>query len=98
MKTLIIGDYNMTNPLYADDISDSCEENQTILDIIVTEREKRGFSMYCNQTECIVDRIKPNIVDCIFIIRKIGVKQVVKFCYIGSLFMSEGIYGSEIKK
>ena len=57
MKGLVIGGYNMNNLRYADDtvlISDSSEELQALLDKVVIESEKRGLSIDCKKTECMV--------------------------------------------
>ena len=67
MKGLVIGGYNMNNLRYADDtvlISDSSEELQALLDKVVIESEKRGLSISCKKTECMVISKKSDIPDC----------------------------------
>ena len=75
LKGLIIGGYNMNNIRYADDtvlISNSCEELKAVLDKVVTESEKRGLSINCKKTECMLVSKKPNIPDCQLVILSIS--------------------------
>ena len=97
----MIGGYNLNNLRYADDtvlISDSRDQLQEILDKVVEESEKRGLSINCKKTECMVVSKKLDVPDCQLTVGEREIKQVEKFSYLGSLITSDGRSDSEIKK
>ena len=101
LKGLVIGGYNMNNLRYADDtvlISDSRDQLQEILDKVVEESAKRGLSINCKKTECMVVSKKLDVPDCQLTVGEREIKQVEKFSYLGSLITSDGRSDSEIKK
>ena len=81
------------NLRYADDtvlVSHSSQELQALPDKIVVENEQRELSVNCKKTECNVLSKKSDIPDCQSVVKGMGVKQVEKFSYLGSLITSDG--------
>ena len=100
-KGLVIGGYNMNNLRYADDtvsISDSRNQLQEISDKVTVESVKRGLSINCKKTECMVVSKKLHVPDCQLTVGEIEIKQVERSSYLGGLITSDGRSDSEIKK
>ena len=100
-KGLVIGGYSMNNLRYADDtvlISDSRDQLQVILDKVAVESAKRGLSITCKKTECMVISKRLEVPDCLLTVGETVIKQVKKFSYLGSLITSDGKTDSDIKK
>ena len=97
----VIGGYNMNNLRYADDtvlISDSRDRLQEILDKVTVESAKRGLSINCKKTECMVVSKNLEVPDCKLTVGETVIKQVEKFSYLGSLITSDGRSDSDIER
>ena len=100
LKGLIIGGANITNHRYADDtvlVADSQDDLQMLLDRVVDESRKRGLTINCKKTECLVvsKRESPK---CSLKIGDVIIKQVAKFNYLGSTITENGKCDDEIKR
>ena len=57
LQGFVVGGHNMNNLRYADDTaltSDSAEKLQKLLDKVVEESRKKGLTINCKKTECMV--------------------------------------------
>ena len=62
-----IGGKNIANLRYADDtvlLSESQTDLQKLLDVLVRESERKGLSLSCKKTECMVVFKKPATPQC----------------------------------
>ncbi len=96
----IIGGHNANNLRYADDtalLADSEEKLQTLLNKVVEESKKKGLSINCKKTECMVvsKTISPQ---CQLHIGETIIKKVKSFNYLGSLITEDGKCDSEIRR
>ena len=92
LKGFITGGQNINNLRYADDtvlIAKSEKELQGLLDKVVEESKKKGLTINCKKTECMVmsKRASPSCA-----LKTVGntIKQVQKFNYLGSLLTENG--------
>ena len=91
----------MYNLRYADDTvlkSDSRDQLQVILNKVEVESAKRGLSLNCEKTECMLISKKLEVPDCLLTVGETVTKQVEKFSYLGSLITSDGKNHSDIRK
>ena len=91
----------INNIRYADDtvlLADSLENLQSLLNIVVTESERKGLSLNVKKTECMV--VSKNAVNPICNLESKGEKinQVQKFKYLGYIITSDGKCVTEIKR
>ena len=91
----------INNIRYADDtalIAGSEKELQTLLDIVVTESERRGLYLNVKKTECMV--VSKNKVNPICNLKSKGetIKQVNRFKYHGYIVTSDGKCDTEVKR
>ena len=97
----VIEGNNITNLRYADDavlLSDSQEKLQTLLDKVVLESSKRGLTINCKKTECLVVSKRKEIPGCILKIGDNVIKQTHQFSYLGSRITKDGQCETEINK
>jgi len=91
----------MNNIRYADDtvlISESEGKLQELLDKVVEESAKKGLTINCKKTECLVVSKKTRRPDCRLHIGNNTIKQVSKFNYLGSIIAENGKCEDEIKR
>ncbi|XP_037794114.1 uncharacterized protein LOC119589587 [Penaeus monodon] len=101
LQGFVIGGHNMNNIRYADDtvlISESEGKLQELLDKVVEESAKKGLTINCKKTECLVVSKKTRRPDCRLYIGKDTIKQVSKFNYLGSIIAENGKCEDEIKR
>ena len=78
-------------------IAESKKELQDLLDNVVEESKKKGLTINCKKTECMVVSRRESPTYAL----KIGdntIKQVQKFSCLGSLLTENGMCDEEIKK
>ena len=88
-----INDMILHDLRYADDtvlIATSEEDLQKLLDIVVKESEKQGLSLNTKKTFSMVTTSKSTVPVCELKIKDCQIKQVDKFCYLGSYITSNG--------
>ena len=94
-----VGGHNFNNLRYADDtvlIAQSEEKLQRLLDKVVEESKKKGLTINCKKTECMVIS-KQKDLTCQLKINDVTIKQVKSFNYLGSLITGDGKCDYEIK-
>ena len=97
---LRIGGHNITNIRYADDtvlLAESEEDLQRLLDVVVQESERKGLSLNCKKTECMVVS-KTESPTCILKVKDQRIKQVSSFNYLGSLITEDARCIKEVKR
>eukprot|EP00795_Rhopilema_esculentum_P009669 gene9669-biopygen2063 len=101
MQEFIIGGHNMNNLRYADDtvlISESAEKLQELLDRVVAESRKKGLTINCKKTECMVVSKQLEKPQFTLQIGENIIQQVGRFNYLGSVITDDGKCDSEIKR
>jgi len=101
LQGFLIGGHNLNNLRYADDtvlIAESEEKLQEILDKVVEASEKKGLTINCRKTECMVISKQKVAKQCKIRIGDILIKQVQKFNYLGSMITEDGKYDQEIRR
>jgi len=99
-RGLGVGGRNITNIRYADDtvlIAESAEDLQRLLDIVVKESERKGLSLNCKKTECLVISKRESPV-CTLKVGDQTITQVTSFNYLGSLITEDARCVKEIKR
>ena len=88
-----IGEHNINNLRYADDffvlLAESEEKLQDLLNKVVVESKKKGLTINCKKTECLVVTKKKSP-KCRLHIGEAIIKQVEKFNYLGSYSTENG--------
>ena len=100
IKGVSVGGYNFNNLRYADDIvliSDSMQNLQDMLNVVVQQSDMMGLSVNMKKTECMVISKKDSIPTCSITIGHDNIKQVTSFRYLGTLIKSDGKCDDEIK-
>jgi len=100
MPGFVIGGHNVNNIRYADDtvlLAESQEKLQDLLDKVVDASRKKGLTINCKKTECMVvsKRTSP---PCELKIGQEKIKKVQKFNYLGSMVSEDGRCDTEIRK
>ena len=101
MEGLKVGGKNIDNIRYADDtalVADSKEKLQELLTTIQRKSEEHGLNINTGKTEILVVSKKAETPRCNIHINNKQLKQVDKFCYLGSTIKSDGRCDGEIKK
>ena len=96
-----VGGRNINNIRYADDtalVADSKEKLQELLTTIQRKSEEHGLNINTGKTEILVVSKKAETPRCNIHINNKQLKQVDKFCYLGSTIKSDGRCDGEIKK
>ena len=96
----VIGGHNLNNIRFADDavlIAASKEKLQVLLNKVAEESKKRGLSINCKKTECMVIS-KKDSPSCELYLEGTLIKQVQKFIYLGSVITTSGKCDPEIKR
>ena len=96
----VIGGHNLNNIRFADDavlIAASKEKLQVLLNKVAEESKKRGLSINCKKTECMVIS-KKDSPSCELYLEGTLIKQVQKFIYLGSAITTSGKCDPEIKR
>lgn len=86
-KTLKKGGRNIMNISNSDDtvlLPESAEDLQRLLDVVVRERERKGLSINCKKTECMVVSKKKDTPRCTKKVKDRLINQVSFFNYLGS--------------
>ena len=86
---------------YADDtalIAEPQEKLQALLNKVVEESEKKGMTINCKKTECMVIRKRKDVANCELNTGNNVIKKVRKFNYLGSLITEDGRSDMEIKR
>ena len=92
---------NINNVRYADDtalIATSEKDLQNLLDIVVSESERKGLLLNVKKTECMVVSKKSLNPICNLTSKGEKIKQVQKFKYLGYMITSDGRCDTEIKR
>ena len=100
-KGVRIGGHNITNIRYADDtvlLAESAEDLQRLLDIVVTESERKGLSLNCKKTECMVISKRLVCPKCPLLVKNQQIVQVSSFNYLGSIITEDARCTKEIKR
>ncbi|XP_042883267.1 uncharacterized protein LOC122260182 [Penaeus japonicus] len=101
MPGFILGGHNINNLRYADDtvlIAESRDNLQELLDKVIEESKKKGLTINCKKTECMVVSKKTVKPQCMLHVGTYKIQQVEKFNYLGSLITDDGKCDREIKK
>ena len=96
----VVGGNNINNLRYADDtvlMAESQEKLQTLLNIVVEVSKKRGLSINCKKTKCMVVSKRENP-HCEVKVGDIDIEQVTKFNYLGSFLTEDGKCDMEIRR
>ena len=100
MEGFIIGGHNLNNLRNADHrvlIAQSEEKLQNLLTKVVEESKRKGLTINCKNTECMVISKQSDQL-CRLKIEDTEIKQVKSFNYLGSLITDDGKCDSEIKR
>lgn len=92
---------NINNIRYADDtalIAGSEKDLQSLLDIVVKESESKGLLLNTKKTECMVVSKKAINPKCNLKSKRLVIKQVQKFKYLGYMITSDGRCITEITR
>ena len=98
---LAIGGRNINNIRYADDtvlIADSQEKLQDILTTVKEASEAKGLTINVDKTEVMVISKKTQVPRCDVRVNDKTIKQVRRFCYLGSYITEDGRCTEEIKR
>jgi len=99
-RGLRLGGHNITNIRYAGDtvlLAESAEHLQRLLDVVVVESERRGLSLNCKKTECLVISKTENP-RCILKVNDQVIKQASSFNYLGSIIPEDARCVNEVKR
>ena len=100
-KSLRVGGQNITNLWYADDtvfLAESEEKKKKLLDVVVRESVKKGMSINCKKTECMVVSKRNDILKCKVKVKDETIKQVAAFNYLGSTITEDARCEKEIRR
>ena len=95
-----VGGQNVNNIRYADDtvlIADSEDGLRHLLQVVKDASEEKGLSINVAKTECLVISKEQRQPRCSLEVDGCRVKQVDKFCYLGSWITSNGRCEKEIE-
>ena len=96
-----IGGKNITNLRYADDtvlLAESQRDLQKLIDVLVRESERKGLSLNCKKTECMVVSKKSATPQCELFVNGQKIQQVSNFNYLGSLITEDSRSEKEIRR
>jgi hypothetical protein len=99
-RGLRVGGHNITNIRYADDtvlLAESEEDLQRLLDVVVTESERKGLCLNCKKTECLVIS-KKDRPTCTLKVKDQIIKQTSSFNYLGSLITEDARCVREVNR
>ncbi len=99
-KGVVIGGHNANNLRYAHDtvlMAESGGELQELLDTVAEESRKKGLSINCKKTECMVVSKRRNPRRRLHI-GDVEIKQVEKFNYLGSMLTEDGKCDTEVRR
>ena len=77
-------------------IAESEEVLQRLLDVVVVESERKGLSLNCKKTECLVIS-KTESPRCILKVNDQVIKQTSSFNYLGSIITEDAKCVNEVK-
>lgn len=100
VEGFVIGGHNLNNIRFADDavlIAATREKLQELLNKVAEESMKRGLSINCKKTECMVIGKKDGP-RCELYLNGTLIKQVEKFIYLGSVITENGKCDPEIRR
>ena len=101
MQGILVGGHNINNLRYADDstlLAESEKELQKMVDTVVESSKRKGLTINCKKTVCMVISKHKLAKECKILIDDTPIKQVKKFNYLGSLITDDGKCDQEIRK
>ena len=101
LQGILVGGHNINNLRYADDstlLAESEKELQKMVDTVVESSKRKGLTINCKKTVCMVISKHKLAKECKILIDDTPIKQVKKFNYLGSLITEDGKCDQEIRK